>query len=111
MLFFFFKRSNSNKEVLFPSSLQDLVKEFDLSMKEDYQPPQPSKVTHKAACFTPDEWEAAQKIMDWELEGEFGFNPFDCRMCYGYDRSLSYWKRRDRNKKTKEILNAGSRRD
>eukprot|EP00804_Cyclotella_cryptica_P026423 CCRYP_008091-RB/>CCRYP_008091-RB protein AED:0.18 eAED:0.18 QI:165/1/1/1/0.83/0.71/7/1818/557 len=55
--------------------IQDLSREFKLSIKEGYKPQTPSIVTHSTVCLTPMEWEAAEGEIDWELDGEFGFSP------------------------------------
>lgn len=41
---------------------------------------------------------------DWELDGEFGFSPFDCRMCYGYNKSKRLYDRVMASNKVKKML-------
>lgn len=45
-----------------------------------------------------------QNKLDWKIEAEFGFSPFDCRMCYGYERSKSLYNRVKEGKKVKELV-------
>lgn len=84
--------------------IQSLVKEFNLEIKDGYKPQPASKVAHPTVCLTPAEWDAAEKNIDWSLEAEFGFSPFDCRMCYGYEKSTRLYDRIQRGKKVKKIL-------
>jgi hypothetical protein len=112
--------------------IQDVVREFDLIVTEDYQPQPNSPITHTTGkfdvalstlgtyhreshvlqslsllclvCLTPEEWEAAQHRIDWNLEAEFGFGPSDCRMCYGYDKSKGLFTRVQEGKKIKKII-------
>ena len=67
--------------------VQSIVKEFNMTVKDGYKEQSPSPVAHPTVCLTPAEWDAAQSGIDWNLEAEFGFSPFDCRMCYGYEKS------------------------
>lgn len=55
-------------------------------------------------CLTNHEWDAAQSNIDWRLEAEFGFSPFDCRMCYGYEKSTRLYDRVMQGKKIRKIL-------
>merc|ERR1712159_915811 len=64
-----------------------------MTLKENYEAQPPSQITHPTVCLTPEEWVAAQDQVDWKLEAEFGFSPFDCRMCYGYDKSKRLYDR------------------
>ncbi|KAL7490342.1 hypothetical protein ACHAW6_016164 [Cyclotella cf. meneghiniana] len=84
--------------------IQDLSREFKMSIKEGYKPQTPSIVTHSTVCMTSMEWEAAEEEIDWELDGEFGFSPFDCRMCYGYDKSTRLYDRVMESNKVRKIL-------
>ena len=83
--------------------MQGIVKEFNMTVKENYEAQPPSLVTHSTVCLTPEEWVAAQDQIDWELEAEFGFSPFDCRMCYGYNKSKRLYDRVMGGKKKNEI--------
>jgi hypothetical protein len=84
--------------------IQSLVKEFNVTVKDGYAAQPPSPVNHPTVCFTPDEWDAAQNGIDWMMEAEFGFNPSDCRMCYGYEKSTRLYTRVMEGKKTKKLL-------
>lgn len=55
-------------------------------------------------CLTPAEWDAAQNSIDWKIESEFGFGPFECRMCHGYERSKSLYNRVKEGKKVKDLV-------
>lgn len=84
--------------------IDNIAKEFNLEVKTEYEKPAPSDFSHTTQCLTPDEWKAAQNEIDWQLEAEFGFSPHDCRMCYGYNRSIRLHKRViDQRKRGKEI--------
>ena len=85
--------------------VQSLVREFHLRVKEGYVPQPPSRVTHSTTCFTPPEWDVAQASTDWHMEAEFGFSPFECRMCYNYTKSVNLFQRVKRGKKVKELIN------
>ena len=84
--------------------IQSVVKEFNLTVGEEYQAQPASKVAHPTVCLTPAEWDAAQNSIDWELEAEFGFSPFDCRMCYGYEKSTRLYTRVMEGKKINKIV-------
>ena len=86
--------------------IQGLVREFHLRVKEGYVPQPPSRVTHSTTCFTPPEWDVAQASTDWHMEAEFGFSPFECRMCHNYTKSVNLIQRVKRGKKVKELINA-----
>lgn len=89
------------------SLIDDLVKEFSLKVKEEYIKPEQSYF-HNTQCLTTDEWHAAQNEIDWGLEAEFGFSPHDCRMCYGYTKSLRLHKRvKDQRKRDKHLQPGG----
>ena len=64
--------------------IQDLKMEFGLHLREGYRPQRPSNKKHSTLCLTSQEWEIAQSEIDWELEGQFGFNSLDCHMCSRY---------------------------
>jgi hypothetical protein len=66
-------------------------------------PPAPSHPTEQV-CLTPAEWDAAQNSIDWKVESEFGFGPFECRMCHGYERSRNLYNRVMEGKKVKELI-------
>jgi len=84
--------------------IQSLVKEFGLEVKDGYKPQPQSVVSHPTTCLTPDEWDVAQMNIDWNTESTFGFSPFDCRMCYGYERSTRLYTRIMQGRKTKKAL-------
>ena len=126
--------------------IQGLVREFDLTVRDGYEPQPPSKVAHttgknrrgfpfrvrvrhsraifpscwhkhsharrpaaasrpsEQVCLTPAEWDAAQNSIDWKIESEFGFGPFECRMCHGYETSKSLYNRVKGMKKVKELV-------
>ena len=83
--------------------MQGIVNEFNMTVKENYEAQPPSQVSHSTACLTPEEWVAAQDQIDWKLEAEFGFSPFDCRMCYGYNKSKRLYDRVMGGKKINKI--------
>jgi hypothetical protein len=85
--------------------IQSLVHEFHLRVKEGYVSQPPSRVTHSTTCFTPPEWDVAQASIDWKMEAEFGYSPFECRMCYNYTKSVNLFQRVKRGKKVKELIN------
>ena len=60
---------------------------------------------HSTTCFTPPEWDVAQASIDWKMEAEFGYSPFECRMCYNYTKSVNLIQRVKRGKKIKELIN------
>ena len=84
--------------------IQSVVKEFNLTVKDGYKPQPQSVVAHPTTCLTKEEWNAAQRNIDWNVEAEFGFSPFDCRMCYGYDRSTRLYTRVVESRKTNKLL-------
>lgn len=53
--------------------IQNLILEFQLTLKEGYQAQLPSPRIHTEKCFKREDWEIAQREIDWRLEGEFGF--------------------------------------
>mmetsp|Transcript_31121 Transcript_31121/g.64052 ORF Transcript_31121/g.64052 Transcript_31121/m.64052 type:complete len:343 (-) Transcript_31121:85-1113(-) len=68
--------------------IQSLILEFDLKRKEGpYE--RASQKMHVEKCFKRDEWEIAQREIDWGLEGEFGYTFLDCHMCYNPNASDS----------------------
>ena len=83
--------------------MQGIVNEFNMTVKENYEAQPPSQVSHYTVCLTPEEWVAAQDQIDWNLEAEFGFSPFDCRMCYGYNKSKRLYDRVMGGKKINKI--------
>lgn len=93
------KEFEKNPEYL----MQSIVKEFNMTLKENYEAQPPSQVTHSTVCLTPEEWVAAQDQIDWKLEAEFGFSPFDCRMCYGYNKSKRLYDRVMGGKKRNKV--------
>jgi len=84
--------------------IQSVIREFKMTVKDGYRPQPASKLAHTTTCLTPAEWDASQKNIDWNLEAEFGFSPFDCRMCYGYDKSTRLYTRIMRGKEVNKIL-------
>merc|ERR1712194_556228 len=84
--------------------IQGLVKEFNITVKEGYKAQPPSKVAHSTVCLTSDEWDAAQRAVDWKLEAGFGFSPGDCRLCYGYEKSKRLFYRIQKGKKIRNLL-------
>ena len=84
--------------------IQSLVKKFGLRVKDGYKPQPQSVVSHPTTCLTPDEWDVAQMNIDWNTESTFGFSPFDCRMCYGYERSTRLYTRIMQGRNTKKAL-------
>lgn len=85
--------------------IQSLVREFHLHVKGGYVSQPPSRVTHSTTCFTPSEWDVAQGSIDWHTEAEFGYSPFECRMCYNYTKSVNLIQRVKQGKKVKELIN------
>jgi hypothetical protein len=61
--------------------IQHLVSQFGLTVNKKYVAPLPSKRPHSTLCLSREEFEIAQREIDWELEGLFGFSPLDCHIC------------------------------
>lgn len=62
---------------------QNLLLEFgNMTLKQDYKPQQPSNRIHKERCLSKDEWEIAQREIDWQMESYFGYTFLDCHLCY-----------------------------
>ncbi|KAL7440926.1 hypothetical protein ACHAXH_006950 [Discostella pseudostelligera] len=64
--------------------LQNLITEFNLSrlLRKNYRPQQPSAKQHREKCLSEQEWEIAQREIDWEMEANFGYTFLDCHRCY-----------------------------
>ena len=62
--------------------VQDLSVQFGLEMDNKLNNLQPSKKEHKALCLLDEEWEEADRNIDWDTEAKFGSNRLDCHMCY-----------------------------
>eukprot|EP01082_Thalassiosira_pseudonana_P016306 g14658.t1 g14658 contig90:103973-104677(-) len=62
--------------------IQNLVLEFNLTLKEDYKTQPPSPKIHTQKCLSYEEWEIAQREIDWDVEGNFGYTSLDCHLCY-----------------------------
>ncbi|KAL3816255.1 hypothetical protein ACHAXA_000194 [Cyclostephanos tholiformis] len=89
--------------------IQGLVGEFNLTVRDGYEPQSPSKVVHTTVCLTPEEWDSAQNNIDWKIEAEFGFSPFECRMCHGYEKSISFYNRWKEGKKVKGLVDVNKK--
>jgi hypothetical protein len=62
---------------------QNIVQEFNLTLKRDYRFRRPSDRAHTERCLTDDEWRIAQREIDWNVESYFGYTPLDCHRCLG----------------------------
>ncbi|KAL7448887.1 hypothetical protein ACHAWC_001005, partial [Mediolabrus comicus] len=61
--------------------LKDLEKEY-LFQRTDSSVVYPASThPHEITCTDFDEWDVAQKKLDWKLEGYFGYTKFDCHLC------------------------------
>ena len=73
---------------------QNIVQEFNLTLKRDYRFRRPSDRPHAERCFAEDEWRIAQREIDWNVEGYFGYTPFDCHRCHGDSNAIGDIARR-----------------
>jgi len=67
--------------------VNDLVKEYEFKLSKKYKPippstdPQSFNPKHIFSCMEYTKWKEAQQRIDWVLEGYFGYNRLDCRLC------------------------------
>ena len=87
--------------------IMNIVQQYNLPLKEDYQLRQPSTKKHVEQCLSYEEWSIAQREIDWDMESYFGYTPLDCHLCYdgGIDASRNIVPRYEI-----EIVADGSRR-
>jgi hypothetical protein len=87
--------------------IMNIVQQYNLPLKEDYQLRQPSTKKHVEQCLSYEEWSIAQREIDWDMESYFGYTPLDCHLCYdgGIDASQNIVPRYEI-----EIVADGSRR-
>jgi hypothetical protein len=64
---------------------KNLAQEYNLTLRGGYKKAKPSQRMHLERCLVGNEWLVAQREIDWELEGQFGYTFLDCHMCYGDD--------------------------
>ncbi|KAL7524519.1 hypothetical protein ACHAWF_001375 [Thalassiosira exigua] len=62
--------------------IKNLVQEFKLKVKQDYKPRQRSHKIHTEMCLAQEEWDVAQRQIDWAVENSFGYSFLDCHLCY-----------------------------
>jgi len=62
--------------------IKNLILEFNVTLKENHVPQRPSNKIHVEKCLTYDEWEIAQREIDWRIESHFGYTFLDCHLCY-----------------------------
>lgn len=67
---------------------QNIVQEFNLTLKRDYRFRRPSDRPHTERCLTEEEWRIAQREIDWNIEGYFGYTPLDCHRCHGDSNAI-----------------------
>ena len=62
--------------------IHNLAQEFNLTIRKQYKKALPSEKMHFERCLTADEWKVANREIDWDIEGQFGYTYLDCHMCY-----------------------------
>ncbi len=85
--------------------INDLVKEYQFKLRKKYKPQPPrvdpelkiqrvnanSQNDDRFACIEYIKWIEAQQRIDWTLEGYFGHNSLDCRLCREDAGQASYF--------------------
>jgi len=62
--------------------VKNLILEFNVTRKEDSETQDQSDKMHIEKCLASDEWEIAQREIDWRIESHFGYTFLDCHLCY-----------------------------
>lgn len=62
--------------------VQNLVQEFNLTLRPHYKHQPASDKIHREICLREPALKVAQREINWETESYFGFNFLDCHLCY-----------------------------
>mmetsp|Transcript_18679 Transcript_18679/g.43751 ORF Transcript_18679/g.43751 Transcript_18679/m.43751 type:complete len:339 (+) Transcript_18679:148-1164(+) len=62
--------------------IQNLVQEFNLTLRPHYKHQPASDKIHREICLREPALKVAQREINWETESYFGFNFLDCHLCY-----------------------------
>lgn len=59
----------------------ELKEEFGLKVSKQYKELPPSRRLHRRPCLTETDHAVVMKMVDWDIEAQFGFFRSDCRKC------------------------------